>query len=94
VSEGLDIERLLSLLHGDRALMQHLCDVGFLPEQAEQYRFEHAEIARVAGTLVHELEVNLSGVEIALRLRSELVTTRQQLADLVELLRTRDGSAG
>lgn len=92
MTEGIDIERLLSLLHGDRALMHHLREVGFLPESAERYSVEHAELARVAGTLVHELDVNLSGVEIVLRLRSELVTTRQQLADLVQLLNERDSA--
>ena len=64
MTERIDVEGLLALLHGDQALMAHLCEVGLLPEAPEPYTAEHAEIARVAGTLVHELEVNFAGVEV------------------------------
>jgi len=93
MSQPIDLERLLLLLHGDRSLFVHLCDAGFLPQQEERYTLEHAEVARVAGTLVHELEVNLSGVEVVLRMRSELVTTRRQMAELVQLLKECEKSA-
>jgi hypothetical protein len=36
---------------------------------------------------VHELEVNWAGVEIVLHMRSQLVATRKQLAELAELVR-------
>jgi hypothetical protein len=90
MSTEVRIEQLLVLLHGDHLLLSHLRGVDLLPQNDEGFSSEDAEIARVAGTLVHELEVNLSGVEVVLRMRAELVTTRRQLAVAVRRLREHD----
>jgi hypothetical protein len=77
---------LLLLLEGDEALYQRLREASLLPERDEEIAPQHAEIARVAHTLVRELEVNVEGVEIVLRMRSELIASRQQVAELLRLL--------
>lgn len=81
------METLMLLLHGDQELLHHLRRVELLPSYDEGFSPEDAEIARVAGTLVHELEVNLSGVEVVLRMRSQLLATRRELAVAVRRLR-------
>jgi hypothetical protein len=75
------------LLAGDRELYAQLCEAGLLPNDDSALALEHLEIARVARTLVHELEVNWAGVEIVLRMRSQLVATRQQLTELAAIIR-------
>lgn len=78
---------LLALLANDEQLYQQLCDAGLVPREDTQLAKEHLETARVVNTLVHELEVNWAGVEIVLHMRSQLVATRRQLAELAELVR-------
>jgi hypothetical protein len=48
------------------------------------------ERVRVAANLVNELEVNLAGVAIILRLREELSRTRRQLEQLARRMQERD----
>jgi hypothetical protein len=84
----LSLDELLGLLDHDRELLEQLFDAEILP-RGDSFADEEAEHARVARTLVRELEVNWPGVEIILRLRSELIATRCQVADLVRLLHTR-----
>jgi hypothetical protein len=78
---------LQRLLAGDDALYAQLCEAGLVPRDDTALAAEHLETARVVRTLVHELEVNWAGVEIVLRMRSELVATRQQLAELAGVMR-------
>ena len=85
-------QTLLQLLAGDAELRAQLAAAGLLPADEQELLPEHLETARVVRTLVHELEINWPGVEVILRLRSELVATRRQVAELAELLRKR--SAG
>lgn len=82
-----ELEEILSLLHDDRELLGLLWSSGLLPRGPERFTSEEAELARVTGTLVHELEVNWAGAEVILRMRTELVATRRQVAELVVLLR-------
>ena len=46
-------------------------------------------MARVVGTLIHELDVNWAGAEVILRMRSEIVATRRQVVELLALLQAR-----
>jgi hypothetical protein len=80
-------ETMEQLLHGDRELYGLLCEAGFLPRDDSQLASEHLETARVARTIVHELEVNWAGAEIILRMRSQLIETHQQVAELAEIIR-------
>jgi hypothetical protein len=91
VTDFIDRARLLFLLHEDQALLDRMCDAELLPRGTDRFTLAQAETARVVGTLVHELQVNWSGVEVVLHLRSELVTTRRQATELLRLLRARRG---
>ena len=82
-----ELEEILSLLHDDRELLEWLWSSGLLSRGRERFTSEEAELARVTGTLIHELEVNWAGAEVILRMRTELVATRRQVAELVVLLR-------
>jgi hypothetical protein len=82
---------LLELLEGDEELLGRLYEAGLVPRGEQTLAPEHAETARVVHTLAHELEVNWAGVEVIVRMRSELVATRRQVAELVEVLRRRKG---
>jgi hypothetical protein len=84
-----DLERLLALLGGDSDLLEQLCEAGFLPREPARLSPEQAELARVAHTLVHELEVNWAGVEVALHLRGRLIAIEAQLSELVVILNRR-----
>lgn len=81
--------RLLELLSDTPELYERLCREGLVPDDAAALSREHVETARVVRTLVHELEVNWAGVEVILRMRTELIDTRRQIAELAQLLRER-----
>lgn len=80
-------QNLELLLAGDRELYVQLCEAGFVPREDEALAPEHLEAARVARTLVHELEVNWAGVEVVLHMRSQLVATRRQVDELAAIVR-------
>jgi hypothetical protein len=80
---------LLELLRGEEELLEQLCDAGLVPRDEALLLPEHADTARLVGTLVHELEVNWPGVEVVLHVHAQLVATRRQVAELLALLRER-----
>jgi hypothetical protein len=82
---------LFALIEDDQELYRRLCEAGFIPEREESLAPEHLELARVAHTLSSELEVNWAGVEIVLRMRRELLATRRQMFDLLQLVREEHG---
>lgn len=88
---AIPLDELLELLHHDMQLFEQLCDDGHLERDAPHYTDEQAEVARVVGTLIHELDVNWAGAEVILRMRSELVATRRQVVELLALLQARRG---
>ena len=79
--------RLLTLLQDDESLYRQLCDSGFVPWDENALAPEHLETARIARTLLDELEVNWPGVEVVLRMRAELLATQRQMAELLRVLR-------
>ena len=87
MSVHIDRQILLTLLEGDEALLELLYDADLVPRDEESVLIQHAETVRVAHTLAHDLDVNWAGIEVILRMRTELVDTRRQLAALLELLR-------
>jgi hypothetical protein len=87
VNERLAYEMLLSLLEDDTELLQELVAHGLLEAQEGGYLPEQAETARLAHTLIRDLDVNWEGVEIILNMRQELLATRRQMAQLLEYLR-------
>lgn len=81
---------LQRLLDDDPDLYAQLCDAGYVPRDDSALAPEHLETARVVRTLVRELEVNWAGVEIVMRMRSELVATRRQVQELAAIVRERN----
>jgi hypothetical protein len=87
MTADIDWERLLALLDGDCEVCDELRSRDLLPARGDELQPTHVERARVARTLVRELEVNWAGVEIVLRMREELIATRTQVAEFVVELR-------
>lgn len=82
---------ILTVLDGDEELYEQLLQQGFVPHDEETLTPGHVEIARLTQTLVRELELNWAGVEVVLRLRTELQETRKQVADLLAQLAQHQG---
>lgn len=63
---------------------------GDVPDEQEPRYSEHMlERARVAHNLVTELDVNLPGVSIILRMREEMAELRRQMAEVLGELKRR-----
>ncbi len=86
MSERWTLERVLDLVEGDRELVEQLWELGVCERREEGFSVEEVELVRVARVLVRELDVNWPGVDIILRMRSELIETRRQVAELLELV--------
>ncbi len=91
MTERWTLERVLELVEGDRELVEQLWEIGVCERSAEGFSAREVELVRVAHVLVRELDVNWPGVEIILRLRSELIDTRRQIAELLELVQKARG---
>ena len=88
MTEGFTLEALIALLDGDREIVEGLERAGILEHHASgTYSQEEMEHARVAHVLLRELEVNWAGVEVILRMRSELLVTRRHLAEMAQIVR-------
>ncbi len=91
MTERWTLERVLDLVEGDRELVEQLWEIGVCERSDEGFSAREVELVRVAHVLVRELDVNWPGVEIILRLRSELIDTRRQIAELLELVQKARG---
>jgi hypothetical protein len=80
MTEWITTARLVEILQGDEELVVRLCDEGIITQQAEGYLPEDVARVLVCRTLVRELDVDISALEIILRLREELLETRHQLS--------------
>ncbi|HEX4338705.1 MAG TPA: hypothetical protein VH062_22520 [Polyangiaceae bacterium] len=90
MKEGFTLEALVAFLDGDREIVEGLERAGFLEvEKTGTYSPQEIEHARVAHVLLRELEVNWAGVEVILRMRTELLSTRRQLVEIARALRER-----
>ena len=88
MTERFTLEALISFLDGDREVVDGLERAGFIERHAGgTYSAEEIEHARVAHVLLRELEVNWAGVEVILRMRTELLVTRRCLAEAAKLVR-------
>jgi hypothetical protein len=75
-------ERLLALVENDGELLTLLIEEGVIEHHAEGFSAADLDRAMAARTLLRELEVNLPGIEIILRLREEVNALRHRLAEL------------
>ncbi|HVW26789.1 MAG TPA: hypothetical protein VHC69_15580 [Polyangiaceae bacterium] len=88
MTEGFTLEALIAFLDGDREIVEGLERAGILEHHGSgTYSPEEIEHARVAHVLLRDLEVNWAGVEVILRMRSELLVTRRQLAEMAHIVR-------
>ena len=79
---------IVRLLDVDEAFLESLERESIIHVDIEGHRFSARmlERVRVAHSLVHELEVNLSGVAVIVRMREELGGTRGRLRRVEEIL--------
>jgi len=89
MSERYTVEHLVAICGGDRAFIDELFANEIIDRSIEITR-EDLERVRVAWSLVRELEVNMPGVDIILRLREELLATRRQMLELARNLHADD----
>ena len=80
MTEWTTTARLVEILQGDEELVVRLSEEGIITRHAEGYRPEDVARVLVCRTLVRELDVDISALEIILRLREELLETRHQLS--------------
>jgi MerR family transcriptional regulator/heat shock protein HspR len=76
---------IVDLFADDPELLEELVAAGIVRRDDDG----DLEVARVARTLVRELDVNVPGVEIIVRLRRELIETQRQVAELIRMLKSR-----
>jgi hypothetical protein len=87
MSRWISRTRLVEIVDGDDELVALLVSHGVIVEGAEGFEPEHVERVLVSRTLLRELDVNLEGIEIILRLRERLLATHIQIGALLEELR-------
>ena len=75
-------ERLLELLGGDQELIAWLVDEGEIMQRDDTTVVVDVDRVLIARTLVRELEIDWSGVEVILRLLSELADARRMIEEL------------
>ncbi len=75
-------QQLLELVEGDHELITLLVEEGEIVRGDDDTVTVDVERVLVARTLLRELEVSWPGIEIILRLRSELAAARKRLAEL------------
>jgi len=76
-------QHLLELVDGDHELIARLVEVGEIVRRDDgDIVSVDVERVLVARTLYRELEVDLNGIEVILRLRDELSAARRRIAEL------------
>jgi len=76
-------QHLLELVDGDHELIARLVEVGEIVRRDDgDIVSVDVERVLVARTLYRELEVDLNGIEVILRLRDELAAARRRIAEL------------
>ncbi len=75
-------QHLLDLVGGDRELIDRLLELGEIEQQASATVTVDVDRVLIARTLVRELEIDWSGIEVILRLLGELAEARLRIAAL------------
>lgn len=81
-------QHLIDLVHGDHELVTRLVEEGVIERCAPDRVVVNVEQVLIARTLWRELEIDWSGVEVILRLREQLASARQRIAELEASLAT------
>ncbi len=84
------MEEIVEVIEIDEALLSELEEEGIVcPTFAEKASIKHfsstdVERMRLAKLLIEEMEVNLPGVEIVLRMRQNMIDMRKQFDSILE----------
>ncbi len=78
----LTYQHLLDLIEGDHELIDQLIEVGEIVQRDEVVAVVDVDRVLIARTLVRELEIDWPGVEVILRLVTELAEARVRIAEL------------
>lgn len=82
------LRELLERLDADDEFLSLLVESGVLGGPIDRhFSDDEAEEARIARTLILELDVNMAGVEVVLHMRRQILALRRQMSDVLELLR-------
>ena len=84
---SVELRVLIELIGDDRSLLDDLMEHGIVRRDVHDLDEAEVEAALVARTLLRELDVNMPGVEIILRMRAELIAQRRQVAELITRLK-------
>ena len=87
----LKLREVRSTLKVDDALVHTLAEEGLIEikhtlDDELVISLDHAERLRVGALLIREMEVNLAGVEIILRMREDLVGMQRQFYEVLQTL--------
>jgi len=63
-----------------------LIDIKMTPEEEAVVSADDADTARVACLLMNDLDVNLAGAEVIVRMRSEMIAMQRQFGKILEAL--------
>jgi len=80
------LHELIEVVDGDEELVQLLVRERVIEEGPGGFRIEEVDRVLASRTLVRDLEVNIAGVDIILRLREELAEARQHITVLEKKL--------
>lgn len=75
-------EEFIALVDGDLELVELLVSCELITERATGFSAQDVDRLLVARTLLRELDVNIAGLEVILRLREELAAARRRLREL------------
>lgn len=75
-------EQLVEIVEGDRELILLLVTEQVIEQHPDGFEAQTVDRVLASRTLIRELEVNIAGVDIILRLREELAEARKRIAEL------------
>jgi len=87
VSEVLEVFEIKESFVADLEKEEIVCPVGREGGPSKLFSAVELEKLRIAKLLVEDMEVNLSGVEIILRMRQDMIDMRNQFDAILEELR-------
>ena len=82
MSRRYSYQPLVELVGGDDELIARLVEEGEIQRFDDEVAIVNVDRVLIAQTLVRELEIDWSGVEVILRLQEELAAARRRIAAL------------
>jgi len=82
-------QQLVDLVGGDHELIVRLIEEGEIERRDDGVAVVDIDRVLIARTLVRELEIDWAGVDVILRLLTELARARQRIAELERTDKTR-----